>query len=128
MLPFLKIVFIAGLLYVPIYVSMSTAATAAPSEQALVPPSVLRINSKGICDRGVAVFKVRNEAKAWKARAMVTFMTDDGAVLLQRALRMTKDQTMSYRMTHQKTASGVTLLIDYPGIPRIERRLSQPCL
>ena len=107
--------------------SMPLTALAAEQQAALVPPQALVIESKGLCDKGVAVFKIRNDSHPWKARALVSFVSDNGDVLFQRALRMTKNQTMSYRLKHHTDVSGVSVLVDYPRVPRLEHSLGQPC-
>lgn len=107
--------------------SMPLTAFAVEQQAALVLPQALVIESKGLCDKGVAVFKIRNDSHPWKAMALVSFVADKGDVLFQRALRMTKNQTMSYRLKHHTEVSGVRVLVDYPGLARVDHSLGQPC-
>lgn len=96
-------------------------------QAALVAPKVLAIDFKAVCDGGVAVFKLRNATDPWKARALVSIVSDQGEILFQRALRMTRSQSMSYRMKRESQVSTVRILVDYPGANRHARTFTNPC-
>lgn len=94
---------------------------------AFVRPPVMKVVTASSCDKRVAVFKVRNDSSTWKARALISFVDDHGVVLFQQALRMAKSQTMSYRLARLREIESVKVIIDYPGTPRIEHIMEQPC-
>lgn len=106
----------------------ATAEAQQYNEQAaLIAPKALSMDYAAFCDKGVAVYKIRNESKPWMARALITFMGERDVILAQRAQRMTSNQTVSYRVKKPDLVGAVAVLIDYPGYDRISCNMGKPC-
>lgn len=116
---FLPALFILG--------ALPALAQSTPQGAGMITPPALGLVFNSNCDNGVAVYRMRNQGERWRAQAMITFMSENGGVLFQRAMRLAKNQTMAYRVKKPAKTGAVVAIVDYPGAQRVHESLGQPC-
>lgn len=110
-----------------IAVTLPNAQAFADEAAALIPPKAIGLDFAANCDKNIAVYRMRNTGERWHNQAMISFVGAKGVVLFQRAIRMTNNQTMSYRVHRPSVVGAVTAYVDYPGVPRQVSAMGAPC-
>ena len=123
----MRFVFAMMTVVVVVFIPFLIQSQAQSQQISIVPSLNFGLKFTASCDQGIAIYKIQNQGQRWAAKAMITLTSESGDVLLQRAMRMSKNQTMSYRVRDPGIVGGILAVVDYPGSPRMQNALGSPC-